>query len=649
MCQQGAVRENGEVSLIMGERDLSGWMSALPGEMPLAEVTLPGTHNSASYVIRDGHYAAVVAASRCQSRPLQTQLRLGVRFLDFRTRPCGTLCHGRVSCGLTLRGALDICAAFLRKNPSEVLVARIKDETGKAARGVDDLVRDIVESADHPLYLQMRLPSIREVRGRIVVLCDWADGMLGVRWAGPSMRIQDEYWQSTGSKKWHVIRRHLEDAEPSPDFLQVHFTSATHLPRKVPISIARSVNPKLADYLRLGPCHRFLGVVCMDFPSAYLCELIIRKNAAWTLSASGMDPFRGVRAIREGCPKVCEWLDDLQCELKASATRADVALLVDNKEELEERVKWLSRVYLKVVVEHAYAELGESGLDDFAFASPIAWEKADEAQNGVPSPKPKSASPPGSRRKGQLRNDGDDDCGVERGPRKRGLLARFGACLPGGGGSGATQRAGSSAGERRRLVPGAASAPASPPPLRPSPPPLRPSVPLSTPAGLDGDAPERTFSAGVNNWLDNLKCELEAAASRADAAMAERPDELPERLQWLSRVYVRVVVDGTRARLAAPGAESALLGVECPGGSSSSSDEEHTPTPRGRAAAAALRLSARGRAAATLVGRKRPLGLSRLVAAPPPPPPSPPVRTAPRQPPRVRMASAGPRRLEVRS
>lgn len=323
---------------------------------------MPGTHNSATYKMGAGHYAAVVAASRCQSRDLLTQLRLGVRFLDLRVRADGGLCHGRIGCALGLRGALDICGAFLRANSSEVLLVRVKDEanTRNSSKAVDDLVREIAESADYPLYLQMRLPTVGEVRGRIVLLCDWADGLLGLRWGGPSMRIQDEYWQSSGSKKWHIVRKHLAQARPKSDLLHVHFTSATGLPRKVPITIARSVNPKLSHHLRgSGACLGFLGIVAMDFPSAALCELIVRRNCG----GGGLDPCRRVRSLRGGCPKVGEYLDNLQCELQAAASRADAAL-IDGVEECAERVLWLARVYSKVILEHVEAESAEPSVDD---------------------------------------------------------------------------------------------------------------------------------------------------------------------------------------------------------------------------------------------------------------------------------------------
>lgn len=357
--------------------DASDWMRGLPDCLPFAEVTMPGTHNSASYAFGAGHLAAVLAASRCQSADLDAQLRMGVRFLDLRARPGGGLCHGRVACALSLREALGTCGAFLQRHPSEVLLVRIKDEAGgrTSARGVGSLVWTLAESAEYPLYLQRRLPSsLGEVRGRIVLLCDWGGGQLGLRWAGEAMRIQDEYWQSSSAEKWQVVFQHFARTAPEAKVLQVHFTSATNLPRKMPLDIARGVNPRLARYLRRSPRRcasqrsRFVGIVAMDFPTQALCRLVLRLN--WF----ALDPCRALDASLQSTPGLHGWLDNLQCELLAAASRADVALrrhegpgAGEEREERERRdtsLLWLSKIYAKLLLERAGAELLEASVEE---------------------------------------------------------------------------------------------------------------------------------------------------------------------------------------------------------------------------------------------------------------------------------------------
>merc|ERR1719330_354972 len=76
------------------------------------------------------------------------------------------------------------------------------------------------------------------------------------------------------------------------------------------------------------------------------------------------------------------------------------------------------------------------------------------------------------------------------------------------------------------------------------------------------------------DFLENLRCELVAAATRADvAATMEQPEEMASRARWLSRVYVRIVVDEAKHTLAENGVALGSAGeVASPGQSSSDSD-----------------------------------------------------------------------------
>merc|ERR1712151_1115298 len=153
------------------------------------------------------------------------------------------------------------------------------------------------------------------------------------------MCIQDQYWHRTGTRKWAVVKQHLGCSGRSPSCLQVNFTSATALPRKMPITLAQSVNPKLSNHLRSMPGRRFLGVVVMDFPSALLCDLIVRSN--WL----SLDPCRSLCPLVQCGPKCREWLDNLGCELMAAASRAD-ALALAQPAELKQGIRWLARVFV---------------------------------------------------------------------------------------------------------------------------------------------------------------------------------------------------------------------------------------------------------------------------------------------------------------
>uniref|UniRef100_A0A7S4UBU7 Phosphatidylinositol-specific phospholipase C X domain-containing protein n=1 Tax=Alexandrium monilatum TaxID=311494 RepID=A0A7S4UBU7_9DINO len=345
--------------------NLSGWMGdLLLDSLPLGCVSMPGTHNSASFAMSTRRLPSlVVAGGRCQSWDLGTQLRRGVRFLDLRVRPSGALCHGPVDCGVTLQDSLEVCSAFLKKHPREIILARVKDEacSSASALGVRALMRSMARK--HPVYLEDRLPLVGQVRGRIVVLSEWTQGgqssASGLRWGDESMCIQDEYWHFSRREKWRVVEQELLRSEASPGSLTVHFTSATHLPRKVPLGFAGFVNCRLAAHLRASPRPQFVGVIAMDFPSASLCELIVRRNQL------ALDPCRTVHGLAAIGADGRDELVTLQCELMVAAGRADAAALVHcDAEEHQGRVRQLARHLVRLAVGRVVAELCEPAVDE---------------------------------------------------------------------------------------------------------------------------------------------------------------------------------------------------------------------------------------------------------------------------------------------
>lgn len=456
--------------------DLSDWMAGLPDDMPLAAVTMPGTHNSVSNAFVSGHMASVVSAARCQSQSLEGQLQMGVRFIDLRTRPDGTLCHGRIACVLTLQTALTTCSEFLATHASEVLIVRIKDEAGNKAssRAVDELFMSMIESAEHPFYLQRRLPKMREVRGRMVVLCDWLGGMWGLPWGGDAMSIQDEYWQSTGTKKWEVVRKHFRPVR-APDMLHISFTSATNLPRKVPLAMARSVNRKFAEFLLSSSRHRFLGIVAMDFPSSFLCRLLVQCN--WT----GLDPCRDVSYLTSSTAEAREWLDTVRCELQAAATRADVAV-IQEPNELDARLQRVALVYTKLVVQRVEAEYFQRATEERAPVRHKVPDEEEPVRKARCDGKVKPVAVSCKRRGGQSSLGALGGCFFPQARRAR---------------------------ERSSCV---------------------------------GPQAVESSTFVVEEMLDHLRCELCAAASNADAAEHAVSEQLATRVESLAQAYTRLLV-----------------------------------------------------------------------------------------------------------
>lgn len=283
----------------LADADNADWMSALPDDVALPALSLPGTHDTMA------SRASVFAET--QDTDLPTQLRAGVRALDIRNRhfrDAFPIHHGVEYLDANFTDVVVQVTDFLRAHPSETVVMRLKEEFTPAenTRSYEDTL-DWYRSGNPETRdrLQQHLwqpastgyPRLGAVRGKIVVLRDFA----AERWSGPrfgdaSMDVQDTYELSglgDVERKWGLVRAQFEDARAgSPGLLFVNHLSATGSPAgmatgTLPVTVARGVpgTPGILDraeaYLRSEPAGR-VGIVMADFPTAALVESVIAHN-----------------------------------------------------------------------------------------------------------------------------------------------------------------------------------------------------------------------------------------------------------------------------------------------------------------------------------------------------------------------------------
>ncbi|XP_068189822.1 1-phosphatidylinositol phosphodiesterase [Antennarius striatus] len=249
------------------------WMASIPDDQLLSEVTMPGTHNTMS--LYGGAYA------ECQSWSLASQLRAGVRFLDIRVRHVKgnlTIHHGvsyqRAHFGQVLEGVVD----FLREHPSETVLMRIQ-ETFSETHDIYGAVVDYIHRYAHwdLLWHSRLVPTVAEVRGKIIILQDFSGPDLGMRYG--SLDIADDWKVPTllhVNEKWMSVYRHLE-AAPAGNMAQIFLTYSSGAGVFVfPRAVAQLVNARLYDYLKAKTdLNQRFGIICMDFPAAPIIKKII--------------------------------------------------------------------------------------------------------------------------------------------------------------------------------------------------------------------------------------------------------------------------------------------------------------------------------------------------------------------------------------
>jgi len=105
--------------------DSAAWMSHLPDSTPLWEMSIPGTHDSATYHDHDCRVGGSWSACRTQDQKVQGQLERGIRYLDVR------LCKMKAKNALdvyhyynldTFQNILNTVVDFLKANPKETVI-----------------------------------------------------------------------------------------------------------------------------------------------------------------------------------------------------------------------------------------------------------------------------------------------------------------------------------------------------------------------------------------------------------------------------------------------------------------------------------------------------------------------------------------------
>lgn len=294
--REGGIHAN-HIIYLAPRRNTSSWMATLPDDRYISELSIPGTHDS---VASRHHYNGIVnAAVHCQDMDLDEQLERGVRFLDIRGRHINnTLCihHGSVYLNFTFTEVLDRCSTFLKANPSETIVMRVKKEHTEEGntRSYEDTFLDKISNYRHLWYLNNTVPRLGQARGKIVLLRDFdGNSTLGISWPTAD-DIQDDYDMENVNQKWcRVIDFFSRTARRiRNDELLINFTSAQswlisprHMAERHTDFIRGSstyvnvdgVNTLLAYYLsknsQLLSC-----ITVMDFPHEILLKLVISKN-----------------------------------------------------------------------------------------------------------------------------------------------------------------------------------------------------------------------------------------------------------------------------------------------------------------------------------------------------------------------------------
>ena len=284
------------------------WMSELDGDLPLNQIVLPGSHDSAT------QYVQLAFFSKCQALSIEEQLEAGCRYLDIRLGVDGhndtfKLMHGFTNCRtspfnpvdkLYLDDLLDDCYAFLKKHPTETVVFAVKQEHGKDSVAVFESMLNSYIREDADMWLLTdSIPTLDEARGKLVLMRRYEDeGGLEARsgipliWADQkgakdtrpnvvaekndfyTLYVQDRFEYDTEAK-WEAFTKGMAMAEKRAkdgDVILSFLSTKGSLTYGHPRQFANVLNPRLAELDSLS------GWVVVDFLSPKLAETIYSHN-----------------------------------------------------------------------------------------------------------------------------------------------------------------------------------------------------------------------------------------------------------------------------------------------------------------------------------------------------------------------------------
>uniref|UniRef100_A0A8H7KEK3 Phosphatidylinositol-specific phospholipase C X domain-containing protein n=1 Tax=Bionectria ochroleuca TaxID=29856 RepID=A0A8H7KEK3_BIOOC len=101
------------------------WMTAIPDDVNLTSLSIPGTHDTMTYGMPENEHL------QCQIWNLTTQLNAGLRYFDIRARLQDDELKIYHSSGFTGFSYTDVLVAmfdFLDRNPGETIIMRFKEE-----------------------------------------------------------------------------------------------------------------------------------------------------------------------------------------------------------------------------------------------------------------------------------------------------------------------------------------------------------------------------------------------------------------------------------------------------------------------------------------------------------------------------------------
>jgi 1-phosphatidylinositol phosphodiesterase len=247
---------------------LGSWMKKIPNRL-ISELTIPGTHDTCA---KDAFNSIL----QTQIWHICDQLTAGIRFFDIRCRHINNslhIYHDLFDCNISMKEVLDNIIIFLKQNPSETIIMRIKEEyiETNCSRSFKETFNLYYQNYFDMIYMTDYIPYLDEIRGKIWPILNF-EFPFGYKWY--DAHVQDN-WQINSDddleNKKDLIANHLKRAIICKEKnLFINFCSGTGY--FWPDEIAYITNS--IPFAYTGK----FGIIVFDFPGEALITHIIYQN-----------------------------------------------------------------------------------------------------------------------------------------------------------------------------------------------------------------------------------------------------------------------------------------------------------------------------------------------------------------------------------
>ena len=184
----------------------TNWMSSIPDKTKLSDISIPGTHDSATQYCTLGYFTS------CQDTSMAEQMEDGYRYLDVRLMLNDNLDgfilnHGGYkarksiwpwSDKITFDDLVNDTYKFLDANPTETIILALKiEKSDNDVATCEQLVLDTINKNPDKWYTKNEIPTLGDVRGKIVLATRYQDA-LGV---GDERSGLHFYWEEQNNKE----------------------------------------------------------------------------------------------------------------------------------------------------------------------------------------------------------------------------------------------------------------------------------------------------------------------------------------------------------------------------------------------------------------------------------------------------------------